>query len=220
VLFITARRIASAVLVTAIPSVCPSVRPSHAGIVSKRRHVARCSLHCRIAKCVSFCRNQKNISQGRPPPPEILAPSDLPAPEGSEFWHSLPCSASTVRDTTRRPASLTGQRAANFRLLANQWAECRLVTQWRHGCRAMRRSVCNASPSNAGRSLCVQISRERATPGNIYNSKGNWLRYNAAADSLYIMKICSRLFVRYCVNCPKHDKLRCFIYILKKLRAA
>jgi len=33
-------------------SVCPSVRPSHAGIVSKRRHVARCSLHCWIAKCV------------------------------------------------------------------------------------------------------------------------------------------------------------------------
>jgi len=33
-------------------SVCLSVRPSHAGIVSKRRHVARCSLHCRIAKCV------------------------------------------------------------------------------------------------------------------------------------------------------------------------
>jgi len=53
-------RIASAVLAVAIPSVCPSfclsvcpsVRPSHAGIVSKRRHVARCSLHCRIAKCV------------------------------------------------------------------------------------------------------------------------------------------------------------------------
>ena len=33
-------------------SVCPSVRPSHAGIVSKRRHVARCSLHRWIAKCV------------------------------------------------------------------------------------------------------------------------------------------------------------------------
>jgi len=53
-------RIASAVLATAIPSVCPSVclsvcpsvRPSHAGIVSKRRHVARCSLHRWIAKCV------------------------------------------------------------------------------------------------------------------------------------------------------------------------
>ena len=39
--------IASAVLATAIPSVRPSVRlsvcPSHAGIVSKRQHVARCS---------------------------------------------------------------------------------------------------------------------------------------------------------------------------------
>ena len=31
---------------------CPSVCPSHAGIVSKRRHVARCSLRCWIAKCV------------------------------------------------------------------------------------------------------------------------------------------------------------------------
>ena len=61
---------------------------------------------------------------------------------------------------------LTGQRAANFRLLANQWAERRLVTQWRHGCRAMWRSVCNAGASNGGRSLCVQISRE-LPPANI-----------------------------------------------------
>jgi len=45
-------RIASAVLTTAVPSVCPSVCLSHAGIVSKRRHVARCSLHCWIANCV------------------------------------------------------------------------------------------------------------------------------------------------------------------------
>ena len=48
--------IASAVLGIAIPSVCLSVClsvcPSHAGIVSKRRHVARCSLHRWIAKCV------------------------------------------------------------------------------------------------------------------------------------------------------------------------
>jgi len=33
-------------------SVSPSARPSHAGIASKRQHVARCSLHCRLAKCV------------------------------------------------------------------------------------------------------------------------------------------------------------------------
>jgi len=52
--------IASAVLATAIPSVrpsvrlsvCLSVRLSHAGIVSKQRHVARCSFHRWIAKCV------------------------------------------------------------------------------------------------------------------------------------------------------------------------
>jgi len=55
---------------------------------------------------------------------------------------------------------LTGQCAANFRLLANQWVERRLVTQWCHGCRAIRRSMCNAGASNASRSLCVQISRE------------------------------------------------------------
>jgi len=59
---------------------------------------------------------------------------------------------------------LRGQRAANFRLLANQWAERSLVMQWRHGCHAMRRSVCNAGASNVGRSLFVQISRERSYP--------------------------------------------------------
>jgi len=63
VLVFTARRnacIASAVLAIAFPSVRlsirlsvrPSVCLSHGGIVSKRRHVARCSLHCQIAKCV------------------------------------------------------------------------------------------------------------------------------------------------------------------------
>ena len=48
--------IASAVIATAIPSVClsicPSVCLSHVGIVSKRQHVAQCSLHRQIAKCV------------------------------------------------------------------------------------------------------------------------------------------------------------------------
>ena len=117
---------------------------------------------------------------------------------------------------------LTGQRAANFRLLANQWAERRLVTQWRHGCRAMRRSLCNVGASNAGRSLCVQIPRVRSYPLPIYwyHSKGNWLRYNFAADSFYIMKLCIRLFVMYCRNCPKDDKFRYSIPILRKLGTA
>ena len=45
--------------------------------------------------------------QGTTLPPEILAPSDLTPPEGSEFWHILPCSASTVRD--RKRSSITQQ---------------------------------------------------------------------------------------------------------------
>jgi len=37
------------------------------------------------------------------------------------------------------------------------------------------------------------------------------------AGSFYIMKLCSRLFVLYCRNCPKDDKFRYFIPILTKL---
>ena len=45
-------RIASAVIQQFRPSVHPSVRLSHAGIVSKRLNVSRYSLHCQIAICV------------------------------------------------------------------------------------------------------------------------------------------------------------------------
>ena len=98
----------------------------------------------------------------------------------------------------------------------------RLVTQRRHGCRAMRRSVCNAGDSNGGRSLCVQVSREQSYPLPIYwyHSKGNWLLYNFAADSFYMMKLCSRLCVLYCRNCPKDYKFRYFMPIFTKLGAA
>jgi len=74
----------------------------------------------------------------------------------------------------------------------------------------MRRSVCNARASNGGQSLCIQISREWSYPVPIhwYHSKGNWLRYNFAADSFYIMKLRSKLLVLYCQNCPKNDKFR------------
>ena len=87
-------------------------------------------------------------------------------------------------DKASRPASADRTAHGKFRLLANQWAERRLVTQWRHGCRAMRRSVCKAGASNAG-PLCVHIKGTELPPANIYwyHSKGNWLRYNFAADS-------------------------------------
>ena len=65
-------------------------------------------------------------------------------------------------------------------------------------------------------------SRERSYPLPIYwyHSKGNRLRYNFATDSFYIMKLCSRLLVLYCRNCPKDDKFRYLIPILRKLGAA
>ena len=36
------------------------------------------------------------------------------------------------------------------------------------------------------------------------------MRYNFAADSFYVMKLCSRLFVLYCRSRPKDDKSRHF----------
>jgi len=100
--------------------------------------------------------------------------------------------------------------------------ERRLVTQWCHGCHTIRRSVCNAGASNGGRSLCVQIWRERSYPLPIYwyHSKVNWLCYNFATDSFNIMKLCSRLLVLYCRNCVKDDKCRYLIPILRKLGSA
>jgi len=105
--------------------------------------------------------------------------------------------------TTRRPAPADRTARRQFQASGQPVSrtERRLVTQWRHGCRAKRRSVCNAGASNRGRSLCVQMSRQRSYPLPIYwyHSKGNWLCYNFAADSLYIMKLCSRLLVLYLV---------------------
>jgi len=39
-----------------------------------------------------------------------------------------------------------------------------------------------------------------------YHLKDNSFRYKFAAESFYIMKLCSTLFVLYCRNCPKDDK--------------
>jgi len=44
------------------------------------------------------------------------------------------------------------------------------------------------------------------------------LRYNFAADSFYIMKLCSRLFVLHCRSRPKDDKSRHFDPHFEELR--
>ena len=82
-------RIASAVLATAIPSVRLSVSPSVCLSVTRRycvKTTARSTMQFTrlIAKGSSFVGTKK-YSPGTNPSPEILAPSDLPTPEGSEF---------------------------------------------------------------------------------------------------------------------------------------
>ena len=53
-----------------------------------------------------------------------------------------------------------------------------------------------------------------------YHSKGHWLRYNFAADSFYIMKLCSRLFVLPCRSRPKFDRSRHLDPHYEEVRAA
>jgi len=124
---VTVRRnacIASAVLATAIPSVCLSVclsvrpsvclsiRPSVSPSVTRRYCV-------KMTACstVQFALSQQNVtsfvetkeySPGTTRSPEILAQTDLPPPDSSESWHVLPCSASTVR--AREKSSIMANR--------------------------------------------------------------------------------------------------------------
>jgi len=79
-------RIASAVLAIAIPSVCPSVCPS----VTRRYSVkttARSTVQFALSDgkmCLVFYK-PKNIPEGRPLPPEILAQTDLPLQKAVSF---------------------------------------------------------------------------------------------------------------------------------------
>ena len=80
--------------------------------ITGQHHNRGCEVSCKVS-LYNNCQRQScsainclssgiNILGGRRPfPPVILAPSDLPPPEGSEFWHILPCSASTARDRRR-----------------------------------------------------------------------------------------------------------------------
>jgi len=100
------------------------------------------------------------------------------------------------------------QRTFTIQLPTDSHATCRI-------------GINNVPAFNAGRSLWFQMSREWSYPLPIYwyHSKGKWLRYNFAADSFYIMKLCSRLFVLYWRNCLKDGEFRYLIPILRKLGA-
>jgi len=81
--------------------------------------------------------------------------SDLPTPEGCEFWHVLPCSASTVRLRDRKRSSIT---------LNKNWPSCSLSYGW-----GATRQMCQHSlPSVVGRSLGAKISGGRGRPWGIF----------------------------------------------------
>ena len=49
---------------------------------------------------------------------------------------------------------------------------------------------------------------------------GNWMHYNYAADSFYIMKLCSRLFILHCRSRPKYDTSMHFDPHFEEVRGA
>ena len=69
--------------------------------------------------------------------------------------------------------------------------------------------------------LCSDIKGTELPPANILIPVERQLialQLNFAAESFYIMKLCSRLFVLYCRNCPKDDKFRYFIPHFEEVR--
>jgi len=147
----------------------------------------------------------------------------MPEPHHSNFlqagcssWH--PTNVVKAPKATRRPASadrtVRRQFQATGQPVSRTQASDAMTSRLRRyevKCVQRRCFLCGSVP------LRSDIKR---LPIYWYHSKGNSLRYNFADDSFYIMKLCSRLFVLYCWNCPKDDKFRYFIPILKKLGAA
>ena len=88
---------------------------------------------------------------------------------------------------------------------------------------ALQGKMCqNSLPSGGGRSLGAKISEGKGRiPANILIPlERQLIGLQFAADSFYVMKLCSRLLVLCCRNCMKDDKFRYLIPILKKLGAA
>jgi len=103
---------------------------------------------------------------------------------------------------------LTGQRAAKFRLLANQWAECRLVTQWGDVC------ATQVLPMRVG-PFAFRYQGNGATPCQYVDTSRKAIDCTTTLPLVfYTMKFCSRLFVLYCRNCPKDDKFKYFCQVL------
>jgi len=103
---------------------------------------------------------------------------------------------------------LTGQHAAKFQAtgqpVSGTQASDAMTSQlprYEAKCVQCRCFQCGSVPLHSD-------IKETELPLYWYHSKGSWFRYNFAAESFYVMKLCSRLFVLHCWNCPKDDKFR------------
>ena len=119
---------------------------------------------------------------------------------------------------TKRPASADRTARRQFQATGQPVSQ----TQWRHGCRATRRSVCNAGASNGGRSLCVQISREWSYPLPIYwyHSKRQLIALQLCCWQFLYNETLQQPFRPWLSKSSKNDKSRHFDPILRKLGAA
>ena len=123
-------------------------------------------------------------------------------------------------DLTRRPASTErterGQFQATGQSVSRTQASDAMTSRLpRYEAKCVQRRC-----FQSGRSLCVQISRERSylLPIYWYHSKSNWLRYNLPL--IVFINETLQQTSRPLLCCPKDDKFRHLIPILRKLGVA
>ena len=109
-----------------------------------------------------------------------------------QYQHKTRRPASADR-TARRKFQATGQPVS--RTQASDAMTSRLP-RYEAKCVHRRRFKWESVPLRSD----IKGTVELPLPIYWYHSKGNWLRYNLAADSFYIMKLCSRLLVLFCRN--------------------
>ena len=95
----------------------------------------------------------------------VSAPSDLPTPEDSEFWHILPCIASTVRNRNRSSITLNKNSARAFQRAIYQGSTMPLTsTKLGSKCRDVSSF---GDFDNKGRKVCCKVSLYKNCPGKV-----------------------------------------------------
>jgi len=115
--------------------------------------------------------------------------------------------ASRQFQATGHPVSRTHDRDAMTSRLPHYEAKCVQHRCFQCGSVPLRSDIKGTELPSANRPILIPLERQL-----IALQLCRWL--------FYITKFCSRLFVFYCRNCPKDNKFRYFIPILRKLGAA